>query len=114
MLPLKEGTCPEISVKVKAKEKTSLKTEFRISSKSFNHTPDVVIDTTEHHIEKGEQDITIKYSKPIPQTLKRSSRRRRKRLPSRAFILPAQTGLRLRKALRWASRRIPQTRRIRK
>lgn len=68
MLPLEKGTCPELVVRVRAKEKTLLKTELRISSKRFNHTPDVILDTTEHQLEVGEQDVVVKYTGNLPHT----------------------------------------------
>lgn len=66
MLPLKKGNVPEITVRLKAKEVTQQKVELRISSKSFNHTPDVTLETVSVDLYEGEQDVKLAFNAEIP------------------------------------------------
>jgi hypothetical protein len=66
MLPLPVGDAPVFSVRVKAEEATDLLVELRISSKSFNHTPDVTLATKSIRVEKGEQTVEVDFGVAIP------------------------------------------------
>lgn len=66
MLPLSKGKSPVFSVQVKAEEKTDLQVELRISSKSFNHTPDVTLAKKTISIEKGELAVEVDFDVVIP------------------------------------------------
>jgi hypothetical protein len=66
MLPLPKGDTPLFSVRVKAEEKTELHVELRISSKSFNHTPDVTLAKKTISVDKGEQAVDVDFDVIIP------------------------------------------------
>ncbi|MDR2949495.1 MAG: FAD-dependent oxidoreductase [Prevotella sp.] len=66
MLPVKKGDMPSLTVKMKATEATTSTVELRISSKSFNHTPDITLETKTINLNTGEQDITIDFEASIP------------------------------------------------
>lgn len=66
MLPLTKGKSPVFSVKVKAEDKTELQVELRISSKSFNHTPDVTLAKKSISVDKGELAVEIDFDVAIP------------------------------------------------
>ena len=68
MLPLQKGKAPEIKVKLKASEPTKQRVELRISSKYFNHTPDVTLETLDLDLTSGEQEVTLKFQAEIPHT----------------------------------------------
>jgi hypothetical protein len=51
---------------VKAEEKTELHVELRISSKSFNHTPDVTLAKKSIKVDKGEQTVQVDFDVAIP------------------------------------------------
>jgi hypothetical protein len=66
MLPLAKGKIPQLTVRLKAREATRQQVELRISSKSFNHTPDITLETLEIDLEKGEKDVTLVFRSEIP------------------------------------------------
>lgn len=66
LLPLEKDIQYTFKVEVKSTQKTSLKVDLRISSKKFNYTPDMILETIEIPIELGEQFIDIAFSKIIP------------------------------------------------
>lgn len=68
MLPLSEGQTPLFTVRVKTEENTELHVELRISSKSFNHTPDVTLAKKTIKVEKGKQDVDVEFDVRIPAT----------------------------------------------
>ena len=66
MLPMKKGAIPTIKVKVKASQPTELQVKLQISSKRFNHTPDVCLDELHFTIDEGEQFVEIHSGQQIP------------------------------------------------
>ena len=65
LLPLKKKVSYSITFQVKAEEKTTLNIELRTSSKSFNYTPDVTLETKEIHLKKGEQTVELQFEKTL-------------------------------------------------
>ncbi|WP_159467108.1 FAD-dependent oxidoreductase [Dyadobacter sp. 3J3] len=59
MLPVTVGKMPSVTVWVDADEEINLAVELRKSSKSFNHTPDVTLQTKTVSLKKGKQEITL-------------------------------------------------------
>lgn len=68
MLPLKKGKVPEITVKLRTSEPTTQRVELRISSKFFNHTPDVTLEAIDLDLNSGEHTRTLSFKAEIPQT----------------------------------------------
>jgi len=68
MLPVYAGKFPTLTVSVTGLEKTELTVELRVSSKSFNHTPDVTLATQKLTVEEGEQTLEINFDTYIPET----------------------------------------------
>lgn len=66
MLPVTKGLMPEISVQMNATQATRQKVELRISSKSFNHTPDVILETLDIDLQAGENNIVLPFKASIP------------------------------------------------
>lgn len=66
MLPVKKGDMPSLTVKMKGTEATTLTVELRISSKAFNHTPDITLETKTISLNIGEQNINIDFEASIP------------------------------------------------
>ncbi len=66
MLPAKKGNFPEITIEAKGLEKTEMSVELRISSKHFNHTPDITLDVQTVKIEQDEQKLILKFDAEIP------------------------------------------------
>lgn len=61
MLPVGKHKMPAITFSAKAKQATSLTIQLRVSSKSFNHTPDTIIATKELTIQKDENEYQIQF-----------------------------------------------------
>ncbi|GAB3649920.1 hypothetical protein GCM10028791_16380 [Echinicola sediminis] len=59
MVPIQREV-PNIQLKVKAEKETVLEAQLRISSKVYNHTPDIPLETFRFELQKGEQEITLK------------------------------------------------------
>ena len=59
MLPASIGKMPSVTFWVDAVEETELTVELRKSSKSYNHTPDVTLETKSISLKKGKQEITL-------------------------------------------------------
>lgn len=59
MLPVSVGKMSSVTVWVDAEEETELIVELRKSSKSYNHTPDVTLETKSIFLKKGKQEITL-------------------------------------------------------
>jgi len=66
MLPAKKGAFPQISFEVKSLKETTLNLELRVSSKQFNHTPDITLDVQQLIINEGEQTVSVKFDTEIP------------------------------------------------
>lgn len=62
MLPVAPGNLPQIQLMVQAAVPTVLGIELRISSKSFNHTPDVLLEKQTIELVKGEQLLTLDFN----------------------------------------------------
>jgi hypothetical protein len=61
MLPIAIQKMPKISFKAKAKIPTNLTIQLRVSSKHFNHTPDVILETKEIELNTNSQEYTIEF-----------------------------------------------------
>ncbi|MCF0070533.1 FAD-dependent oxidoreductase [Dyadobacter sp. CY261] len=58
MLPVKTSM-PAVNVWVEALQDTELVTELRKSSKPFNHTPDVTLETKNYQLTKGKHELVL-------------------------------------------------------
>jgi hypothetical protein len=67
MLPLKKEAAYSFGVKVSAKEKTTLSVQLRSSSKAFNYTPDVILETITFDLAEGEQEIEVNFQSTLPE-----------------------------------------------
>jgi hypothetical protein len=67
MLPLKKGKLPSITAWVEAVQDTVLTVQFRTSSKSQNHTPDVVLSEQKISLKKGKQEIKLNFEREMPE-----------------------------------------------
>ncbi|MEJ8843708.1 FAD-dependent oxidoreductase [Lacibacter sp. H375] len=61
MLPVGKQKMPAITFWARAKQPTLLKVQLRVSSKSFNHTPDVIVAIKELQIQQGENEYQIEF-----------------------------------------------------
>lgn len=61
MLPVTAGKMLSATVSLDATEATNLTVELRKSSKAFNHTPDVTLQTKNISLTKGQQEITLEW-----------------------------------------------------
>jgi hypothetical protein len=69
MLPMQKGSAPVIGVTIDADHDTELQAELRISSKSFNHTPDVTLATVSLPVMKGRgQKLRLDFKTDIPES----------------------------------------------
>lgn len=68
MLPLQKGVVPIVKVRVKASRATDLQVELRVSAKSFNHTPDVVLGHLALPLHGGEQEVELQFNTEMPHT----------------------------------------------
>ncbi|MEA4935167.1 MAG: FAD-dependent oxidoreductase [Paludibacter sp.] len=67
MLPVKAGKFPVVTIRTKGLQITELVSELRVSSKSYNHTPDITLTTKKVTLVKGEQDIEIDFDVEIAE-----------------------------------------------
>lgn len=67
MLPVEKNMSPEITVQTRATVDTALTVELRISSKSFNHTPDITLETLRVEVPAGEQSVSLHFSAVVPE-----------------------------------------------
>lgn len=67
LLPMKKEVCYRFRVRVRSTEKTILRAELRKSSKSYNYTPDITLETLEISIEKGEQFVDLPFTKSVSE-----------------------------------------------
>lgn len=67
LLPMKKGTCYHFKINVKASKRTILTVELRSSSKKFNYTPDITLETIKIPVKEGEQFVELHFSAPIPE-----------------------------------------------
>jgi hypothetical protein len=66
MLPV-SGIMPTVSVWVEALQDTDLTVELRKSSKVFNHTPDVTLETKSYHLTRGKHQIVLDWNASFEQ-----------------------------------------------
>lgn len=67
MIPLKAGDgLKGIKVQLSASEETSLEVELRISSKPFNHTPDIVLESKLFPLRSGNQQLELNFDAVVP------------------------------------------------
>jgi hypothetical protein len=68
MIPILGGKIPSIQIKVKAEKNTVLFVSIRISQKTENFTPEVILEKQEIHITGGESSYTFSFSSEIKDT----------------------------------------------
>jgi len=68
MLPMAKGMIPKFSFWVMAKTKTTLTVELRKSSKSQNHTPDVLLNRREIDLSEGYQNEILDFERELDAT----------------------------------------------
>lgn len=67
MIPLRAGDgLKGIKVQLSASEKTSLEVELRISSKPFNHTPDIILESKSLTLCSGSQQLELNFDAIFP------------------------------------------------
>jgi hypothetical protein len=66
MLPVTAGKMPEVGVRMKAAKAVKQTIELRISSKPFNHTPDITLETIVVDLREGENEVTLPFTATIP------------------------------------------------
>lgn len=67
MLPLVKGKIPEIELKAEVDRDTTLDMELRISSKTGNHTPDVVLEKKSLSLQEGENVLSVAFAVEMPE-----------------------------------------------
>ncbi|AUD02236.1 FAD-dependent oxidoreductase [Spirosoma pollinicola] len=68
MLPLPAGPIPQMTAFATIDQPTTLTVELRRSSKSFNHTPDVTMETLTIPLLKGEQDVVLLFNSQLNES----------------------------------------------
>ncbi len=66
MLPVK-ASMPAVTVWVEAAQQTELVTELRKSSKAFNHTPDVTLESKSYSLAAGKHELTLDWDSYFPE-----------------------------------------------
>ncbi|GGH44398.1 hypothetical protein GCM10007423_42560 [Dyadobacter endophyticus] len=66
MLPVK-GDIPAVTVWVEASQDTELLVELRKSSKAFNHTPDVTLETRSYRLIAGRHELVLDWDSYFPE-----------------------------------------------
>ena len=67
MVPLKKGHVPAITFWVTAEKDTLLTVQCRTSSKTRNHTPDVVLAEKKIDLKKGSQEVCLDFGTEMPE-----------------------------------------------
>ncbi len=67
LLPLKAHTRYAFKTSLKAEEATTLKAQLRVSSKSFNFTPDVILEELTLELQEGEQLIELAFNEVLSE-----------------------------------------------
>lgn len=67
MLPVKTGKFPVVTIRARGLQVTELVAELRVSSKFYNHTPDITLTSTKITLVKGEQDVEIDFDVKIAE-----------------------------------------------
>ncbi|QDK83376.1 FAD-dependent oxidoreductase [Spirosoma sp. KCTC 42546] len=68
MLPLPIGPVPQMTAFVTADQDTTLTVELRRSSKPFNHTPDVTLETLSIPVRKGKQELNLPFTSQLSES----------------------------------------------
>lgn len=66
MLPLKKGRIPSVTFYVQVLKDTTLKIELRVSSKSTNYTPDIMLDHQIIELKSGVQSFSVAFNTEMP------------------------------------------------
>ena len=66
MLPVK-GQMPAVTVWVEASQDTELVAELRKSSKPFNHTPDVTLESKSYRLLAGKHELVLEWNSHFPE-----------------------------------------------
>ena len=66
MIPINAGVVPEMKIQVKSAVKSKLSIELRISEKTENYTPEVILEHIEIDIEPGENFYSFSFKHSIP------------------------------------------------
>jgi hypothetical protein len=61
MLPMPPGRLPAFKCSLMAKKNCTLSVELRISSKAFNHTPDIICNSRLINLYKGENEVELDF-----------------------------------------------------
>jgi len=67
MIPLPAGPVPQLTAFVTADRDTTLTVELRRSSKPFNHTPDITLETQTLSLRKGRQEVQLSFSSQLDE-----------------------------------------------
>jgi hypothetical protein len=67
LLPLEKDTTYSFGVTVSANEATTISVQLRTSSKAFNYTPDVILETITFDLAEGEQDIKMNFHSALSE-----------------------------------------------
>ncbi|GAB4029930.1 FAD-dependent oxidoreductase [Spirosoma gilvum] len=67
MLPLPAGPIPQLTAFVTADRDTTLTVELRRSSKPFNHTPDITLETQTLSLRKGRQEVQLAFTSQLDE-----------------------------------------------
>lgn len=68
MIPLQKGEhLGKVKVELKAETATELEVELRVSSKPFNHTPDVTLERKTYLLAPGKQCLELDFETAIPE-----------------------------------------------
>lgn len=67
MLPVKQGEMPTLTLVLNALEDTTVDVELRKSSKPFNHTPDLILETKKIALTKGLNEVELKFESIFPE-----------------------------------------------
>ncbi|WP_343538145.1 FAD-dependent oxidoreductase [Sphingobacterium thalpophilum] len=67
LLPVPAGKWPVVKMPVRASENTLLTVELRTSAKAGNFTPDVLLDSKQWKLQKGEQELELSFDIRLPE-----------------------------------------------
>lgn len=68
MLPFAAGPAPHFELEVQAQAATSLTVSLRISSKSGNFTPDVILETQQVQLQAGTNRLALEFDANLPRS----------------------------------------------
>ncbi|TKC65583.1 FAD-dependent oxidoreductase [Pedobacter hiemivivus] len=61
MIPLKKGKCGTFSFHAESEEATELEVQFRVSEKSTNHTPEIILDKIILPVNAGRNELRLQF-----------------------------------------------------